>query len=100
MKARTKLAATAHAFLCGALLALILAALVAISRIPATTRQNAAYIDGFAGGTLGISVEALKPLIAEAQKPLLKTKPARAEVASDESSATDFSVPAVSDSLR
>ncbi|MGZ4831302.1 MAG: S1 family peptidase [Terriglobales bacterium] len=61
---------------------------------------NAAYIDGFAGGTLGISVEALKPLIAEAQKPLLKTKPARAEVASDESSATDFSVPAVSDNLR
>ena len=29
---------------------------------------NAAYIDGFAGGTLGISVNALKPLIAEAQK--------------------------------
>lgn len=29
---------------------------------------NAAYIDGFAGGTLGISVEALKPLIAQAQK--------------------------------
>ncbi len=29
---------------------------------------NAAYIDGFAGGTLGISVEALKPLIAEAPK--------------------------------
>jgi len=29
---------------------------------------NAAYIDGFAGGTLGISVEALKPLIAEASR--------------------------------
>jgi len=27
---------------------------------------NAAYIDGFAGGTIGISVEALKPLIAKA----------------------------------
>lgn len=29
---------------------------------------NAAYIDGFAGGTLGISAEALKPLLAQAQK--------------------------------
>jgi len=29
---------------------------------------NAAYIDGFAGGTLGISVEALKPLIVEASR--------------------------------
>jgi hypothetical protein len=29
---------------------------------------NAAYIDGFSGGTLGISVKALKPLIAAAQK--------------------------------
>jgi S1-C subfamily serine protease len=29
---------------------------------------NAAYIDGFAGGTLGISVDALRPLIAAAQK--------------------------------
>lgn len=28
---------------------------------------NAAYIDGFAGGTLGVSVEALKPLLAHAQ---------------------------------
>jgi serine protease Do len=28
---------------------------------------NAAYIDGFSGGTLGISVEALRPLIAAAQ---------------------------------
>jgi S1-C subfamily serine protease len=26
---------------------------------------NAAYIDGFAGGTLGVSVEALKPLLAQ-----------------------------------
>lgn len=26
---------------------------------------NAAYIDGFAGGTLGVSVEALRPLLAE-----------------------------------
>ena len=32
---------------------------------------NAAYIDGFAGGTLGVSVRALKPLIAAA-----KAKPA------------------------
>ena len=29
---------------------------------------NAAYIDGFSGGTLGISVEALRPLIAAAKK--------------------------------
>jgi S1-C subfamily serine protease len=29
---------------------------------------NSAYIDGFSGGTLGISVEALRPLIKEAQK--------------------------------
>jgi S1-C subfamily serine protease len=28
---------------------------------------NAAYLDGFAGGTLGISVQALKPLMAAAQ---------------------------------
>ncbi len=28
---------------------------------------NAAYIDGFAGGTLGVAVEALKPLIAQAE---------------------------------
>jgi len=29
---------------------------------------NSAYIDGFTGGTLGVSVEALRPLIAAAQK--------------------------------
>lgn len=29
---------------------------------------NSAYIDGFSGGTLGFSVEALRPLIAEAEK--------------------------------
>ncbi len=29
---------------------------------------NSAYIDGFSGGTLGVSVEALRPLIAAAQK--------------------------------
>ena len=28
---------------------------------------NAAYIDGFAGGTLGVSVQALKPLLSHAQ---------------------------------
>jgi serine protease Do len=28
---------------------------------------NAAYMDGFAGGTLGISIEAIKPLLAEAR---------------------------------
>jgi S1-C subfamily serine protease len=30
---------------------------------------NSAYIDGFSGGTLGFSVEALRPLIVGAQKP-------------------------------
>jgi len=29
---------------------------------------NAAYIDGFSGGTLGISVDALRPLMVEAEK--------------------------------
>ena len=29
---------------------------------------NAAYLDGFSGGTLGVSVRALRPLIAAAQK--------------------------------
>src|SRR5258707_15247145 len=29
---------------------------------------NSAYIDGFSGGTLGISVDALRPLIDSAQK--------------------------------
>jgi hypothetical protein len=29
---------------------------------------NAAYIDGFAGGTLGVSAQSLKPLIEKAQK--------------------------------
>jgi S1-C subfamily serine protease len=33
---------------------------------------NAAYIDGFSGGTLGVSVETLKPLIVAAEKQLLK----------------------------
>jgi len=31
---------------------------------------NAAYIDGFSGGTLGVSVNALRPLIATAEKQL------------------------------
>ncbi len=62
---------------------------------------NAAYIDGFAGGTLGISVEALKPLIAEAQKPRAArmAEPAPSESASDEASADDFNVPVASDAL-
>ena len=34
---------------------------------------NAAYIDGFSGGTLGVSVRALKPLIATAKTPATKT---------------------------
>jgi S1-C subfamily serine protease len=34
---------------------------------------NSAYIDGFSGGTLGISVKALRPLIAAAEKKHLQT---------------------------
>ncbi len=34
---------------------------------------NSAYIDGFSGGTLGISVKALKPLIAAAEKRRLQS---------------------------
>jgi S1-C subfamily serine protease len=30
---------------------------------------NAAYIDGFSGGTLGVSSQSLIPLIKEAQRP-------------------------------
>jgi hypothetical protein len=33
---------------------------------------NAAYIDGFSGGTLGVSAEALKPLIQRAQHTALQ----------------------------
>jgi hypothetical protein len=29
---------------------------------------NSAYIDGFSGGTLGVSVEALRPLVEAAGK--------------------------------
>jgi S1-C subfamily serine protease len=29
---------------------------------------NSAYIDGFSGGTLGVSVDALRPLVAAAEK--------------------------------
>jgi S1-C subfamily serine protease len=32
---------------------------------------NSAYIDGFSGGTLGVSVDALRPLIASAKKKLM-----------------------------
>jgi S1-C subfamily serine protease len=35
---------------------------------------NAAYIDGFSGGTLGVSVESLKPLIDVAKKQLKKAQ--------------------------
>jgi S1-C subfamily serine protease len=61
---------------------------------------NAAYIDGFAGGTLGISVEALKPLITEAQKPRSARMPQTvpAFTATDETRG-DFNVPASSDEL-
>jgi len=42
---------------------------------------NAAYIDGFSGGTLGVSVETLKPLIEAAEKQLLKKAQAQASPA-------------------
>lgn len=42
---------------------------------------NAAYIDGFSGGTLGVSVEALKPLIESAKKQLRKRAQAQASPA-------------------
>ena len=29
---------------------------------------NSAYMDGFAGGTIGVSVDSLRPLLQEAQK--------------------------------
>ena len=31
---------------------------------------NSAYLDGFSGGTMGISVDALRPLVVAAQKGL------------------------------
>ena len=36
---------------------------------------NEAYIDGFSGGTLGVSVQALRPLIAAAQKRIIASTP-------------------------
>jgi hypothetical protein len=29
---------------------------------------NAAYMDGFSGGTLGVSVDSLRPLLQQAQR--------------------------------
>jgi serine protease Do len=62
---------------------------------------NAAYIDGFAGGTLGISIEALKPLIEMAQRPRAahNLQPAPAPTDNDQTVAGDFNVPASSDDL-
>jgi serine protease Do len=42
---------------------------------------NAAYIDGFSGGTLGVSVETLKPLIDVAEKQLRKKAQAQTPLA-------------------
>src|SRR4030088_2376901 len=36
---------------------------------------NEAYIDGFSGGTLGVSVQALRPLITAAQKSIISSTP-------------------------
>jgi len=37
--------------------------------------SNHAYIDGFSGGTLGVSVQALRPLITAAQKRIIASSP-------------------------
>jgi len=47
---------------------------------------NAAYIDGFAGGTIGVSVEALKPLLSRAQSRHRGAAAERAEEANPEAS--------------
>ncbi len=63
---------------------------------------NAAYLDGFAGGTLGISVEALKPLIARANTPRpphLAQQPQATESAADGTAADDFKMPDPADDL-
>ncbi len=36
---------------------------------------NAAYIDGFSGGTLGVTIDTLRPLIAAAEKKLARPEP-------------------------
>jgi S1-C subfamily serine protease len=41
---------------------------------------NAAYIDGFSGGTLGVSVQALEPLIQAAKKMTSIQKPSKRPV--------------------
>jgi S1-C subfamily serine protease len=35
---------------------------------------NSAYMDGFSGGTIGVSVDSLRPLLQEAQKPAIPAK--------------------------
>lgn len=54
---------------------------------------NSAYIDGFAGGTLGVSVEALKPLLAESRTP--HPHKDQQQVAADEGSGDDTPPPAI-----
>lgn len=49
---------------------------------------NAAYIDGFSGGTLGVSVDALRPLILAAQKMLTNPQPAQAAATQEKISPT------------
>ncbi|HEY1263817.1 MAG TPA: serine protease [Terriglobales bacterium] len=44
---------------------------------------NSAYIDGFSGGTLGISIKALRPLIAAAEKKRLQVEHSSVEQASN-----------------
>ena len=44
---------------------------------------NAAYIDGFSGGTLGVSVRALKPLIVAAKTAAAKTAAAKTAVSQE-----------------
>jgi serine protease Do len=44
---------------------------------------NAAFMDGFSGGTLGVSVETLRPLIAAAEKKLATPEPAQPAAAQE-----------------
>jgi len=44
---------------------------------------NAAYIDGFSGGTLGVSVSALRPLIAAAERQLAAPEPTQPAAAQE-----------------
>ncbi len=54
---------------------------------------NAAYIDGFAGGTLGISIEALKPLLGQKRSRALAPRGATGPKVADDDSDSDSDPP-------